>query len=467
LGLFLPLRLREGVIHAAHGKRGHCVCFCPFPLSEDCFPRHTMNVDNTVPARRGWITANLMGQLSFGLLAMTICLPSMQSWPEVFGASQAQVQLSFSGFVAAYGILQLVYGAVSDRMGRGPVLLAGLVLAFAGSAMAAFATDLATLTLARVVQGAGSAAGMVVGRAMVQDLFKGPERTRVMAFVGVMFGFCPPTAMLIGGQIHAHLGWQAVFLLMAALALCLMVSAWLGLPDIRSAQQVVVAPGAGQEGQAGPAGGSGGSYMGDLLQGYGRLLREPSFLLYVVILAMTSSTFYAFLTGAPLVLNAYQVRPEHIGFYLMSLPVAYIMGNLLTTRLIQTLGDRRLMLAGQIFSTAGIVALLLTGLAGWHTPWALSWPVLLLGIGHGLMMPPTLTGTVGLIPALAGSAAAVAGLMQQLTGALGGFVVGLVHHAGPVNLAAQMLAWTLCGFAAQIWLQRLDGRKKKNKVPGC
>ena len=113
------------------------------------------------------------------------------------------------------------------------------------------------------------------------------------------------------------------------------------------------------------------------------------------------------------------------------------------------------MLLGHLCTVAGVLMVLALGLAGLHTPLNLALPLVLLGIGHGLLMPATLTGTVGLVPALAGSAAAVAGLMQQLTGAVGGFVVGLVPHVGPVNLALQMLAWAVCGLVAQLALFRV------------
>jgi hypothetical protein len=122
-----------------------------------------MSSDVPVPPRRGWLTANLVAQLGFGLLAMTICLPSMQDWATTFGASQASVQLTFSGYIAAYGGLQLVYGPLSDRIGRKPVLMLGLALAVLGSLLAAVAPSLWLLTAARVLQGAGTAAGMVVG----------------------------------------------------------------------------------------------------------------------------------------------------------------------------------------------------------------------------------------------------------------------------------------------------------------
>lgn len=387
--------------------------------------------------RPAWLVANLVAQLAFGLLAMTICLPSMQDWPAQFGATQAQVQLGFGGYVAAYGVAQLIYGAVSDRIGRKPVLLAGLVLAFAGSVAAALATELWALNLARVVQGAGCAAGMVIGRAIVQDLFTGSERTRVMAFIGMMMGLCPPSAMLIGGQVHARVGWQANFVLMAVLAVLLFVAAWRGLPSTRP----------------GPAARAGG--LRALLGGYARLLRAPSFVLYVAILSLTSACFYTFLGGAPMVLAAYGVRPERIGLYVMCPPVAYVFGNLLTQRLLrQGRSDAFLMQLGQATTLAGILIVLGFGLAGVHTPLTLALPLLLMGIGNGLLLPPALTGTVGLVPALAGSAAAVAGLMQQLVGAIGGFVVGLVPTQGPVWLALLMLLFSSLACVAQAVLLR-------------
>jgi DHA1 family bicyclomycin/chloramphenicol resistance-like MFS transporter len=396
-----------------------------------------MNVASpSPPTTSPWLVANLVAQLAFGLLAMTICLPSMQDWPAMFGATRAQVQVGFAGYVAAYGVLQLVYGAMSDRLGRKPLLLVGLALAFAGSVAAALATSLWALNLARVVQGAGCAAGMVIGRAIVQDLFVGGERTRVMAFIGMMMGLCPPAAMLLGGQLHARIGWQASFVLMAVLAVVLFIAAWRGLPSTRPD----VARAAG---------------VRALLGGYARLLREPSFVLYVAILSLTSACFYTFLGGAPLVLAGYGVGPEQIGLYVMTPPVAYVFGNLATQRLLRHgKSDAFLMKIGQAATLCGILIVLGLGLAGVHTPLALALPLLLMGIGNGLLLPPALTGTVGLVPALAGSAAAVAGLMQQLIGAVGGYAVGLVPVQGPVWMALLMLLFTASAGVAQMLLLR-------------
>ncbi|MBT9486478.1 MAG: Bcr/CflA family efflux MFS transporter [Rubrivivax sp.] len=390
-------------------------------------------------SRRG-LVANLLGQLAFGLLAMTLCIPSMQEWGALLGGPQASVQLTFSGFVVAYGGLQLVYGPLSDRLGRKPVLLAGLALAGLASVGAAFAPSLPWLIAARVLQGAGCAAGMVVGRALVQDLFEGPERTRVMAFVGMTMGLCPPLATIVGGQLHVRLGWQANFVLVAALALLAGLAAWRGLPA--TAVKTGTRP----------------AWWPAMRSAYARLAREPAFLCYAAILGFTTATFYAFLAGAPLVLGRQGVGPAGVGVYIMSIPLAYIVGNYLTSRWVRGAGERSMMRLGQGLTLAGLLLLVAGGLAGLNSPLAFVAPLVLLGIGHGFLMPPTLAGTVGVVPALAGAAAAVGGVAQQFMGAFGGFVVGLVPHDDVVNLAGLMLVFALAGAAAQAALHRGPGR---------
>ncbi len=408
---------------------------------------------------RGPLVATLLAQLAFGLLAMTICLPSMQQWGAIFGASQARVQLTFSGYVVAFGALQLLYGPLSDRLGRRRVLLAGLGLTVVGSLLAALATDLTTLTLARVLQGAGTAAGTVVGRALVQDLFLGPDRTRVMGWVGMTMGLCPPTATLLGGQVHVHLGWQGNFVLIGVLALVLMAAALRWLPDpLRPAADATAGATAGAAAGAAGAATLAPAWWRGLLTSYGRLAREPVFLLYVAVLALTTAAFYAFLSGAPLVLGSEGVGPDRIGWYILFVPLSYIAGNFITTRLVRRLGERPLMWAGQALSVAGLLLVLGLGLAGWHRPLAFAGPLLLMGVGHGLLMPASLAGTVSVVPALAGAAAAVGGVMQQLMGAAGAYAVGWFSHQGPVNLAGLMLFFTALAVCAQVMLFRCTAR---------
>lgn len=384
----------------------------------------------------------LLAQLAFGLLAMTICIPSMQEWGPIFDAGQADVQLTFSGYVLAYGSFQLIYGPLSDRFGRKIVLMFGLTLAGLGSAAAALAPDLTALTGARVLQGAGAAAGMVVGRALVQDHFEGTERARIMAYVGMAMGMVPPLATIVGGQLHVLVGWQANFVLVAVLAVVLLLAAWRGLPDAPRAHTATHRK----------------HWLGAMLSSYASLAREPVFLLYVAILSTTSATFYAFMAGAPVVLYSYGVGPERVGYFIMCIPFAYIVGNYLTSRLVHRHGERTMMRAGQFFTLGGLTLMLSLGLGGLNTALAFALPLVLLGIGHGMLMPPALAGTVGLVPALAGSAVAVAGVMQQLMGAVAGYAVGLVPHDDAVNLGMLMMGFAMCAALAQAALHRGGAR---------
>lgn len=402
------------------------------------------------------LTFNLLAQVAYGLLVMTVCLPSMPEWGALFGRRQDEVQLTFSGFVLTFGLLQLVYGPLSDRYGRRAMILTGLVVGIAGSVLAALASSLPALVAARVLQGAGAAAGMVVGRAAVQDLFHGPQRTRVMAYVGMTLGLCPPMGTVVGGQIHEALGWQANFVLSAGLGVVLWAAAWWGLP--RQAPQA-----SGTE-AARPARGALAALIG-MGRAYAHLLRLPVYLLHVVILGLTTAAFYMFLAAAPSVLRSYGVGPGEVGFFIMVVPLSYILGNFLTSRLVRSWGGLRLMRLGQGFSIMGTALMLALGLAGGHSPWAFVGPLLLLGIGHGLLVPPCLVATVALVPALAGAASGLAGVTQQLTGALGGYLVGWVSHANHVGLAALMLAATVLASAARVAAVKLGAPTMKAPRP--
>ena len=417
-----------------------------------------MTAASVTPRVRPVLIANLLGQLAFGLAIMTICLPSMQEWGRIFDTDQAGVQLTFSGYVAAYGVLQLVYGPLSDRHGRRPVLLLGLVLALAGSVLGALAPNLTVLTLARVIQGAGGAAGMVVGRSLIHDWFTGPDRTRMMAYVGMAMGVCPPSATILGGYLHVNLGWQANFVLMAVLSLLLLAAAWWGLPAGKAATQADTGSTSAAHAVTGAtpdAKGHAPSGWRRMVQAYQQLLGNGRFLMYMVILSCTTSAFYTMLGGAPIVLKSYGVGPDGVGFYIMFGPISYIVGNFLTSHLVHRLGERRVMVWGQGITFSSVVFMVGLSVLGWKAPLAFALPLILLGFGHGLLVPCALTGSIGLMPALAGSAAGMIGLMQQWVGAVGGYSVGWVSHDDATNLGLLMAIFATTSVFAQGRLNRL------------
>lgn len=383
------------------------------------------------------LIAVLLACIGYGLIAMTLCLPSMAQWSTMFAVSQASVQLSFSAYVVAFGFAQIIYGPLSDRFGRRRILICGLLIALLGSVLSALASTMPALIAARFIQGAGTAAGMVLGRAMVQDFFSGDARPRVMAYIGMVLGCCPPAATIIGGQLHITLGWRASFVLAAVLAVMLIVASLKYLPKsmpVASSEKNLIRP---------------------LLRGYRTLFSQPRYLTYVAILACCTGSFYAFLASAPSVFASYGVGPGMIGWYIALIPAAYIGGNFLTSRLLSVHSEFHIMLGGQFVTLIGIgIVIALSTQIGIAALWIAA-PLTLLGLGHGLLMPSTLAGTVGVIPALAGTAAAGAGFMQQITGAFGGYVVGFLPHHNALAMGLLLFAFMLFSVFSQCILMRL------------
>jgi DHA1 family bicyclomycin/chloramphenicol resistance-like MFS transporter len=419
-----------------------------------CLLEDTMTDTSATPRVHPLLITNLLAQIAFGLVIMTLCLPSMQEWGEMFGTDQSGVQLTFSGYVAAYGILQVLYGPLSDRHGRRPILMLGLALALLGSVMGALAPNLTVLTVARIIQGAGGAAGMVVGRSMVHDWFTGPDRTRMMAYMGMAMGVCPPAATILGGYMHVNLGWQSNFVLMIVVSVLLLAAAWWGLPSSTttahaSPHATTTAHGAATTGWKG------------MWTSYGQLLKNHRFLMYMAILTCSTSSFYTMLGGAPIVLKSYGVGPDGVGFYIMFGPLSYVAGNFLTSHLVHRLGERRVMIWGQCITFSSVVFMVGLSVLGWKAPLAFALPLLLLGFGHGLLVPPALAGSIGLMPALAGSAAGAIGLMQQWVGAVGGYAVGWVSHEDATNLGLLMSVFAITSVVAQWRLLRLTSHAGK------
>lgn len=375
--------------------------------------------------RRGATLARLLvlvGNVGIGLMGMTICLPSLPAWESVFSTTTAEVQLTYSAYLLAFASMQLVCGPLSDRFGRRPVLFAGLAVVVAGSVLAAFAQTIEVLIAARAIQAGGATAGMVVGRALVQDMFDGSDRTRVLAYMGIAMGATPPVFVLLGGYLHTYLGWQSTFVFLAAVAVLLLAASALVLPRVPSRAAASGVP------------------RQSVLSVYGMLLRNRPFLLYALTVAGCSTGFYAFLAGTPTVLNRLGVAPESVGWYILFSTGAYIIGNFLTTRIVHRVGERRLLGIGEVVAMIGPILALAIGLSGNVSAVIFLLPLILMGFGHGMVIPPSLTGAIGLYPNHAGAAAALSGSMQQAGGAIAAYALGLFAVISQTSMGIVLVA---------------------------
>lgn len=258
-------------------------------------------------------------------VAITIFLPSLPAIADDLGTSQALAQMTVSAYLGTFALAQLVVGPLSDAVGRRGPLLAGLVLFTLGSAACAFAPDITVLITARVIQAIGGCACIVISRAIVRDTTDGAAATRAMAYLGMALAVAPMVAPLIGGQLEARFGWQSSFLATALLGAGTLAATVATLRE-------TLPPGARKL-----------TRPGVLALSYVRLARMARFMGYSLSTGAMGATFQAFLAGTPVAfLVVMGVTPDAFGYFILSAPAGYIIGNYLSSRLAQRVSRGRM-----------------------------------------------------------------------------------------------------------------------------
>ena len=166
-----------------------------------------------------------------GPFATDMYLPSFHEMTDVFGVPLSGVQQTLSSYLIGFAAMTLFYGTVSDVIGRKPTMVGGF-LGFAFASLgAAFSTSLEAVICFRFIQGIFAGCGMVIGMAVIRDLYGGPEAQKLMAYVAMVFGFGPAMAPIIGGWIATHLGWQSHFFALAGISFLLAAACLVWLPE--------------------------------------------------------------------------------------------------------------------------------------------------------------------------------------------------------------------------------------------
>ena len=363
-------------------------------------------------------------------VAITIFLPSLPAIADDLGTSQALAQMTVSAYLGTFALAQLVIGPLSDAVGRRGPLLAGLVLFTLGSAACAFAPDITVLITARVIQAIGGCACIVISRAIVRDTTDGAAATRAMAYLGMALAVAPMVAPLIGGQLEARFGWQSSFLATALLGAGALAATVATLRE-------TLPPGARKL-----------TRPGVLALSYVRLARMARFMGYSLSTGAMGATFQAFLAGTPVAfLVVMGVTPDAFGYFILSAPAGYIIGNYLSSRLAQRVSRGRMIWIGGMLAIAGTGATVALALAGLDTPYTLLIPVFVYSWGSGFVVPNSLAGALTAVePAAAGSAAALGGFIQMGAGFLSTLIVaGLVQTSflelGLLMLGCSVLSW--------------------------
>jgi DHA1 family bicyclomycin/chloramphenicol resistance-like MFS transporter len=376
----------------------------------------------------------LTAMVALGPLSTDLYLPSLPTIGAAFGADTATVQLTLSVFLAGFAVSQLIYGPLSDRFGRRPMILGGIVLYFLASLACAYAPSIEVLILARFGQALGACVGPVLGRAAVRDIYGRERAARMLSYMGMVMALAPAVGPILGGIVEVHFGWRANFLALAAFGLTMLVATLVILPETNQWKS------------------RDATRPGRLVANYLGLLRHRSYIGYVLVVACAYSGIFSFISGSSFVLiGLLGLSPDVYGFCFAAIVVGYMVGAFLSGRFTVALGLERMVQLGTTVQVLGGLAGVALYAAGIVTVSSIVGPVVVFMIGTGLAMPNAQAGAIGPFPRMAGSASALLGFFQMGLAALVGIVVG--HGSGSSALTMMAaIALVALGGALSYWL---------------
>lgn len=382
-------------------------------------------------------TIVLLLSLLLGLQPITtdLYLPALPVITAGFGAAMSQAQLTLTALLLAFGVSQLVWGPVSDRFGRRPVLLVGLsayALAAIGSALA---PSMTTLIIWRAIQGASMGAAVMCARAIVRDLYSPTQGARVMSKGLSGLGVIAFLSAPLGGLLTSAFDWRFALAALAVFgALCLWLIAWRFEETLaRKNPQALQAA--------------------TLLTTWQLILRHPTFLAFSALSAASYGGLFTFLAASSFVfMNLLGLSNTQYGGLMALNSLAYIGGTFLCRHWLPRYGVRRALKWAGVLSLTGGTLMAVPSLLGVQNVWAIMGPQLLFIVGHGIHQPCGQSGAVGPFPGAAGAASAMNGFIMMLAAFvmgswLGGHMDGSVR---PLTLGIwfwsvliALSAWTL------------------------
>lgn len=392
-------------------------------------PPSSLAPADAAAARMAPATVVLILSLLLGIQPVTtdLYLPALPGLTEGFGASVKQAQLTLAALLLAFGCSQLIWGPLSDRFGRRPILLCGLLAYTVAAVGCALAPSMGLLIVWRTVQGAAMGAAVMGARAIVRDLYTPIEGARVMSKgltgLGIIACLCAP----LGGLLADWLGWRSALLALTVFgALALATVAWRFAESVPRKNPAALEP-------------------ATLLRTWWSILRHPTFLAFSVLSAASYGALFTFLAGSSFVfIQVLGLTRTQYGLVMFLMSFVYIFGTLLCRRLLPRFGVRRAVaIAAGLTLTGGTLVGVLPYLGVQSTPTILL-PFLLVMLGHGVHQPCSQSGAVGPFPQAAGAASALNGFLMMVVAFGMGHWLGTRLDGTVFALTNGVWFWTLC-----------------------
>jgi DHA1 family bicyclomycin/chloramphenicol resistance-like MFS transporter len=379
------------------------------------------------------LTALLAGLSAVGPLTTDMYLPSLPDIARQLGASSAQVQLTISAYLIGFAVGQIIYGPVSDRHGRKPVLIAAIALYCAASFACALSTSIEMLIVARAFQALGGSGGIVLTRAIVRDIYSGAHAGRELSVIGSVMALAPVLAPVLGGLIQTGFGWRMTFLALVGAGCAGAAVVWALLPETlnnRAAEPVS---------------------LPSMLRSYRIVGRNQAYLAYLSITSASYAGLFAWISGSAFVLqDLYGLAPFDFGVAFALGSVGYMAGSAIAARLVIRLGlDGVLGLGGCACAAGGVAMIGAVGL-GFVSSMSLVLPMAVYLAGLGMVLPQGIAGAMTPFPERAGAASSLFGFLQQTAAAVCGAAVGwfLGQSAWPLALGVATMGFATLG----LWL---------------
>jgi MFS transporter, DHA1 family, multidrug resistance protein len=396
-----------------------------------------------------WSFAALLAALAtLGPFSIDAYLPAFAGIQQSLGASTIEIQQTLSGYLFAFGVMFLFHGALSDSFGRRPVILAALAIYTVASVGAALAQTVQGLILWRIAQGLSVGAGMVVGRAMIRDLFGAEDAQRLMSMVTLFFGLAPAIAPVVGGWLFVGLGWRAIFWALSGVGLVLIAVSARFLPETL------------------PETGRQPFHPVALLKGYEEVGINLPFLFLSLAAGFNFNAFFLYIVSAPAFLGKHLgLGPEQYAWLFVPSIAGIMIGSQLSGRAAGRLTAHQTVARAYVFmSVAAAANLAYTLLATPSIPWAMV-PIFFYGIGFAMAMPSISLITLDLFPTRRGMAASLQGFVSGMVNTLTAGLLSPALSPSLGSLAVGMVAMLLLGLASWEAYRRIANARSGGLPP--
>jgi DHA1 family bicyclomycin/chloramphenicol resistance-like MFS transporter len=378
-----------------------------------------------------------------GLVSSDIYLPAFPLMAEFFQVDAHAIQSTLSVYLLGLSVSQIFYGSLADRYGRRPVLLIGIGLYILGCFSCALATDLTTLLICRFIQAIGACSGMVISRAVVSDLFKKEDSARIFASIFPIIGMSPALSPLIGGFLTSYLGWRSNFYFVGIFGIFLIAMLITFLKEtLHPDKRLEIS-------------------MSGLISNYGKILQNPLYLAYTIIVCSAYSAYFAYLAGSPFVFNELGYLPEQTGFFYIALALSYVAGNLTGKKYIKTHAIDRAISVGMVAFVFGGFLMFFFGIKGVSSPLEIIIPMTILTFGNGFLLPLGVGSVVTIFPEMAGTASGLMGLIQLGSASIATISVGKLFASHVTSMTSVIFLANLVGIIAMLFVYHIKGKQSQ------